>query len=132
MEQVTAASTPWPTEVRLRKDKTTLAVAFDSGERFEFPAEFLRVHSPSAEVQGHSPEERQTVGGKRNIMIIEIHPVGNYAVRLVFDDMHATGIYTWDYFLKMGREQEAMWQAYLDDLAAKGMSRDSPGPGRPH
>jgi DUF971 family protein len=118
--------------VRLRGDKTTLAVAFDNGEAFEFPAEFLRVHSPSAEVQGHSPEERQTVGGKRNIMVIEVHTVGNYAVRLVFDDMHATGIYTWDYFLKMGREQEAMWQAYLDELTAKGMTRDPPGLGRPH
>src|SRR6516165_3924155 len=113
------AATPWPTEVRLRKDKTTLAVRFDNGEAFEFPAEFLRVHSPSAEVQGHSPEERQTGGGKRNIMVIEVHPVGNYAVRLVFDDMHATGIYTWDFFLKMGREQEAMWRTYLDELAAK-------------
>jgi DUF971 family protein len=116
--------------VRLRKDKTTLAVAFDNGETFEFPAEFLRVHSPSAEVQGHSPEERQTVGGKRNIMVIEVHPVGNYAVRLVFDDMHATGIFTWDYFLKMGHEQDAMWQTYLDELAAKRLTRDPPG--QPH
>jgi DUF971 family protein len=132
MESIAAASTPWPTEVRIRKDKTTLAVAFDNGEAFEFPAEFLRVHSPSAEVQGHSPDERQTVGGKRNIMVIEVHPIGNYAVRLVFDDMHATGIFTWDYLLKMGREQKAMWQTYLDELAAKGMTRDPPGLGRPH
>jgi len=132
MEPVAATSSPWPTEVRLRKDKTALAVSFDNGEAFEFPAEFLRVHSPSAEVQGHSPEERQTVGGKRNIMVIEVHPVGNYAVRLVFDDMHATGIYTWDYFLKMGHEQDAMWQTYLDELAAKGMTRDPPGVERPH
>lgn len=127
-----AANPPWPTEVRLRKDRTVLAVAFDNGESFAFPAEFLRVHSPSAEVQGHSPEERVTVGGKRNVIVIEIHPVGNYAVRLVFDDMHATGIYTWDYFLKMGREQAAMWQTYLDELAGKGMTRDPPGVGRPH
>jgi DUF971 family protein len=127
-----AAGTPWPTEVRLLKDKTVLAVAFDNGEAFEFPAEFLRVHSPSAEVQGHSPEERQTVDGKRNIMVIEVHPIGNYAVRLVFDDMHATGIFTWEYFLKMGREQDTMWQAYLDELTAKGMTRDPPGLGRPH
>jgi DUF971 family protein len=130
MEPIAAIGTPWPTEVRLRKDKTVLAVAFDNGEAFEFPAEFLRVHSPSAEVQGHSPEERQTVGGKRNIMVIEVHPVGNYAVRLVFDDMHASGIYTWEFFLKTGREQDAMWQAYLDELAAKGMTREPPG--RPH
>jgi DUF971 family protein len=132
MQPVASTSTPWPTEVRLRKDKTTLAISFDNGEAFEFPAEFLRVHSPSAEVQGHSPEERQTVGGKRNIMVVEVHPVGNYAVRLVFDDMHATGIYTWDYFLKLGHEQETMWQSYLDELAAKGMTRDPPGLGRPH
>ncbi len=132
MEPVEAISRPWPTEIRLRKDKTALSVVFDNGEAFEFPAEFLRVHSPSAEVQGHSPEERQTVGGKRNIMLIEVHPIGNYAVKLVFDDMHATGIYTWDYLLKMGREQGTMWQAYLDELAAKGMTRDPPGLSRPH
>jgi len=131
MEPATAAA-PWPTELRLGKDRTTLGVAFDTGERFEFPAEFLRVHSPSAEVKGHSPQERQTVGGKRNIMVIEVHPVGNYAVRLVFDDMHSTGIYTWEYLLKMGRERETMWRAYLDEIAAKGMTRDPPGLDRPH
>jgi DUF971 family protein len=132
MEPVAATGTPWPTEVRLRNEKTILAVAFDNGEAFEFPAEFLRVHSPSAEVQGHSPDERQTVDGKRNIMVIEVHPIGNYAVRLVFDDMHSSGIFTWEYFLKMGREQDAMWQTYLDELAAKGMTRDPPGLGRLH
>jgi len=116
----------WPTEVRLRKDKTTLIVAFENGEMFDFPAEFLRVHSPSAEVQGHSADERKTVAGKRNVTIREVHPVGNYAVRLVFDDQHSTGIFSWDYFLKMGRAQDSMWQAYLDDLAAKGLSRDQP------
>src|SRR5579864_6529382 len=78
----------WPTEVRLRKDKAALRVTFETGEAFEFPAEFLRVLSPSAEVQGHSPEERKTVAGKRDVTILEIHPVGNYAVRLVFDDLH--------------------------------------------
>jgi DUF971 family protein len=132
MEPVAATGTPWPTEVRLRNEKTILAVAFDNGEAFEFPAEFLRVHSPSAEVQGHSPDERQTVDGKRNIMVIEVHPIGNYAVRLVFDDMHSSGIFTWEYFLKLGREQDAMWQTYLDELAAKGMTRDPPGLGRLH
>jgi DUF971 family protein len=119
-------SSAWPTELRLRKDKAALAVAFDTGEAFEFPAEFLRVYSPSAEVQGHSPDERKTVGGKRNVMIIEVHPVGNYAVRLVFDDMHSTGIFSWDYFLKLGRDQGPMWRDYLDDLAAKGLARDPP------
>ena len=116
----------WPTEVRLRKDKAALTIAFDTGQAFEFPAEFLRVHSPSAEVQGHSPQERQTVGGKRNVTIIEVHPVGNYAVRLVFDDMHSTGIFSWDYFARLGRDQGRMWRDYLDELAVKGLSRDPP------
>lgn len=114
----------WPSELRLRKDKTVLAVTFETGDRFEFPAEFLRVHSPSAEVQGHSPGERKIVGGKRNVAILEVQPVGNYAVRLVFDDMHSTGIFSWDYLLELGREQDRMWGDYLADLAAKGLSRD--------
>ena len=120
---------PWPTELRLRKDKAALAVAFDSGEAFEFPAEFLRVYSPSAEVQGHSPDERKTVGGKRNVAIIEVQPIGNYAVRLVFDDMHSTGIFSWDYFLKLGRDQGRLWGDYLAALAAKGLTRDPPARG---
>jgi DUF971 family protein len=127
MESAPERRSAWPTELRLRKDRAALAVAFDNGETFDFPAEFLRVHSPSAEVQGHSPDERKTVGGKRNVMILEVHPVGNYAVRLVFDDMHSTGIFSWDYFVRLGRDQERMWHAYLDELAAKGLSRDPPG-----
>src|ERR1700720_682904 len=95
MASVSERSTAWPTELRLRKDKAALTVVFDTGEAFEFPAEFLRVYSPSAEVQGHSPDERKTVGGKRHVKIIEVHPTGNYAVRLVFDDMHSTGIFSW-------------------------------------
>ena len=116
----------WPTEIRLRKDKAALSVSFETGEVFDFPAEFLRVHSPSADVQGHSPSERKTVAGKRNVTILEVQPVGNYAVRLVFDDLHSTGIFSWDYLLKIGRELEPMWRAYLGELAAKGLSRDSP------
>ena len=123
MAPVSERSTAWPTELRLRKDKAALTVVFDTGEAFEFPAEFLRVYSPSAEVQGHSPDERKTVAGKRNVKILEVHPVGNYAVRLVFDDMHSTGIFSWDYFLELGRNRDANWQDYLDDLAAKGLSR---------
>jgi DUF971 family protein len=113
-----------PTEIRLLKGKTALAVTFDNGEAYEFPAEFLRVLSPSAEVQGHSPDQRKTVGGKRNVAIIEIHPIGNYAVRLGFDDMHSTGIFSWSYFLKLGRAQGRYWREYLDELAAKGLSRE--------
>ena len=117
----------WPTEVRLRKDKTALTVVFDDGTTFEFPAEFLRVHSPSAEVQGHSPDERKTVGGKRNVTILQVQPVGNYAVRLIFDDTHSTGIFSWNYLARLGRDRGRMWSAYLDELAAKGLSRDSAG-----
>jgi DUF971 family protein len=114
----------WPTELRLSKDKRTLTVTFEGGESFALPAEYLRVKSPSAEVQGHSPEERKTVPGKRNIMILGIDPIGNYAARLTFDDMHSTGIFTWDYLLELGRKQARYWQEYLDELTAKGMSRD--------
>jgi len=114
----------WPTEIRLHKDRRTLTVAFDSGESFALPAEYLRVKSPSAEVQGHAPEERKTVPGKRYVAILEVQPVGNYAVRLVFDDLHSTGIYSWDYFLDLGRHHDAYWQDYVDELAAKRLSRD--------
>lgn len=114
----------WPTEIRLHKDRKTLTVAFDNGERHALAAEYLRVKSPSAEVQGHAPEERKTVPGKRDVAILEVHPIGNYAVRLVFDDMHSTGIYAWDYFLDLGRNRDRYWQDYLDELAARGMSRE--------
>jgi DUF971 family protein len=117
-------SRPWPTELRLARDGRSLAVAFDSGERHELAAEYLRVRSPSAEVQGHSPAERQTVPGKRDVMILEIQPIGNYAVRLTFDDLHSTGIFSWDYLAELGRNRDAYWQDYLDELAAKGLSRE--------
>ncbi len=113
----------WPTELRLSKDKKTLTVAFEGGDRFALPAEYLRVKSPSAEVQGHSPDERKTVPGKQNVQIMEVNPVGNYAVRIVFDDMHSTGIFSWDYLLDLGRNHAKHWQDYLDELAAKGLSR---------
>jgi DUF971 family protein len=114
----------WPTELRLSKDRRTLTIVFDNGERFDLPAEYLRVKSPSAEVQGHSPDERKTVPGKRDVLILEILPIGNYAVRLTFDDMHSTGIYAWDYFAELGRNYARYWQDYLDELAVKGLSRD--------
>src|SRR6202008_380062 len=109
------------TELRLHKDRRTLTVAFDDGRAFDLAAEYLRVHSPSAEVQGHSPDERKTVAGKRQVGIIEVNPVGNYAVRLVFNDLHSTGIYSWEYLLGLGRDREANWQAYLDELDRKGL-----------
>jgi DUF971 family protein len=119
-------SRPWPTELRLAKDRRVLTVTFDSGERFALDAEYLRVNSPSAEVQGHAPDERKTVAGKRHVTILEVHPVGNYAVRLVFDDLHSTGIYSWDYLMELGLDRERRWQDYLDELASKGLSRDPP------
>jgi DUF971 family protein len=120
------SANPWPTELRLRKDRKTLTVAFEDGETFDLAAEYLRVCSPSAEVQGHSPSERRTVGGKQNVEILEVHPVGNYAVRLVFDDMHSTGIFSWDYLFELGRNREDNWRRYLADLAAKNLSRAPP------
>ena len=116
----------WPSELRLHKDRRTLSVRFESGETFDLPAEYLRVKSPSAEVQGHSAEERKTVPGKREVGIIEVLPVGNYAVRLVFDDLHSTGIFGWDYLRELGRNRDKYWQDYLDELAAKNLTRDPP------
>ena len=113
-----------PSEIRLAKDRRTLTVSFESGERWDLPAEYLRVLSPSAEVQGHSPAERKTVGGKREVEIIGVEPVGNYAVRLRFDDLHDTGIYTWTHLFELGRDHEALWARYLDELAAKGLKRE--------
>jgi DUF971 family protein len=117
-------TSPWPTELRLRKNRTALIVAFDSGETFELGAEYLRVRSPSAEVQGHSPSERRTVSGKQNVQILELLPVGNYAVRLVFDDMHSTGIFSWEYLFELGRNRERYWSEYLGELKAKNLSRE--------
>jgi DUF971 family protein len=117
----------WPTELRLSKDRRTLSITFDDGAAYDLSAELLRVTSPSAEVQGHSPAERKTFGGKRNVMIISVDPVGNYAVRLGFDDMHSTGIYSWDFLHELGRDADKRFQDYCDDLAAKGLSRDKPG-----
>ena len=113
----------WPTELRLDKDKRVLSVTFDDGRSFALPAELLRVLSPSAEVQGHSPEQRVTVGGKKNVGIVRLEPVGNYAVRIVFDDGHDTGLFVWDYLRELGENREARWQDYLQDLAAKHLSR---------
>ncbi|MET0668327.1 MAG: DUF971 domain-containing protein [Methyloceanibacter sp.] len=114
---------PWPTELKLDKDKRVLTVSFDDGAHFALPAELLRVLSPSAEVQGHSEDQRVTVGGKRSVAILRLEPVGNYAVRIVFDDGHDTGLFSWSYLRELGEQQEARWQAYLADLAAKGLTR---------
>jgi DUF971 family protein len=104
-----------------------LAVSFDGGQSFELSAEYLRVMSPSAEVQGHSAAERKTVGGKQNVAIIQVEPVGNYAVRLVFDDMHSTGIYSWRYLHELGSQYQTRWAEYLGALEVKGLKRDRSG-----
>ena len=116
-------SEPWPDELRLAADGAALNVRFDTGEQVALPAEYLRVESPSAEVKGHGPGQEQLVWGKRNVKISRLEPVGSYAVRIVFDDGHSTGLFTWPYLLKLGRERETIWQDYLDKIAAAGFSR---------
>lgn len=115
---------PWPLEIRVRRAERCLEIDFDDGQSFTLPAELLRVESPSAEVQGHSPTQKVTVSGKRDVAIRELEPVGNYAIRVVFDDGHDTGIFSWPYLYRLGRDRERIWQAYLDALAQKGLSRD--------
>ena len=115
---------PWPTELRLKQDRKTLVVSFDDEVEHALPAEMLRVMSPSAEVQGHSAGQRKTIGGKRDVSIAAVDPVGNYAVRLTFSDGHNTGIFTWGYLRKLGDQRESLWSAYLAELKTKSMSRD--------
>lgn len=119
-----SAANAWPKALKVSKDRRLLTVAFGDGEAFELPAEMLRVMSPSAEVQGHSPEQRVTVPGKKNVAIRDMVPTGNYAVRIVFDDGHDTGIFSWTYLATLGREKEARWAAYLAELATKRLSRE--------
>ncbi len=115
---------PRPTEIKLHSKSRLLEVAFDDDRRFELPCEYLRVFSPSAEVQGHGPGQRVLQTGKREVNIEGIHPMGNYAVGLHFDDGHQTGIYSWTTLYDLGINQERLWQQYLDELAAAGASRD--------
>lgn len=116
----------WPTELRLSKDRHSLTVTFDDGSRHALSAEYLRVESPSAEVQGHAPAERKTVSGRIGVGIVAVEPVGNYAVRLSFDDGHTTGLYSWDYLAELGEQHAERWQRYLGELEAKGLSREAP------
>ena len=116
--------TPRPTDIRVRRATQRLDVDFDDQTKVSLPAELLRVESPSAEVQGHSPDQKQTVAGKRGVGIAAVEPIGHYAVRLVFDDGHDTGIYTWDFLRQLGVEQDRRWADYLDALASKGFGRD--------
>ena len=115
---------PWPIELRLKKAEKQLEVSFDDGKKFSLPAEYLRVESPSAEVQGHGPGEKIIVAGRAHVGIMDLEPVGNYAVRIKFDDLHDTGIYSWDYLYQLGVEHDKRWRAYLATLAARGLSRE--------
>jgi DUF971 family protein len=114
----------WPVELRLKRAEKLLEVAFDDGSRFRLPAEYLRVESPSAEVQGHGPGQKTLVHGRAHVGIIGLEPIGNYAVRITFDDLHDTGIYSWSYLHQLGVEQEQRWRDYLAGLAANGLTRE--------
>jgi DUF971 family protein len=117
---------PTPTEIRLKREEKALEVTFDDGSHFRLPAEYLRVESPSAEVQGHGPGQKVIVPGRRHVGIMRVEPVGNYALRIVFDDLHDTGIYSWEYLHRLGVEQEQRWAEYEQALALRGLSRDPP------
>ncbi len=114
----------WPTEIRLKKAEKILEVDFDDGTSFAFPAELLRVESPSAEVQGHTASQKQIIAGRRHVGIVELEPVGHYAVRITFDDLHDTGIFSWQYLYSLGTGKEAIWAEYLEALDKAGLSRD--------
>jgi DUF971 family protein len=119
-----AATTPFPTEIRLHQASKVLEIAFSDGATFRLPYELLRVYSPSAEVRGHGPGQEVLQVGKRDVTIGEVEPVGRYAIRPTFSDGHDSGIYSWDYLYELGAQQQALWQRYLDALAAAGASRD--------
>ena len=114
----------WPVELRLKRGEKLLEVTVDDGSRFRLPAEYLRVESPSAEVQGHGPGQKTLVHGRAHVGIISLEPVGNYAVRITFDDLHDTGIYSWSYLYQLGVEHSQRWRKYLGALAANGLSRE--------
>ena len=114
----------WPSEIKVSKDRRMLSITFDDSTQFSLPAEMLRVLSPSAEVQGHGPGQKVTVPGKRNVVIRDIVAAGHYAIRIVFDDGHDSGIFTWTYLRELGENGDGMFADYLKDLSGKGLSRD--------
>lgn len=118
-------STPSPTALTVHKQSRTLEIAFDSGETFQLPFEFLRVYSPSAEVRGHGQGQEVLQTGMRNVLLTDVQPVGNYAVQLTFSDGHNSGIYSWDYLYAIGQKQDQMWEDYLRQLEAAGHTRES-------
>ena len=117
-------NTPTPTDIIVHRDRKTLEVAFDDGSRFELPFEFLRVYSPSAEVRGHGPGQETLQQGKRDVDIVDLAPVGNYAIKPVFSDGHDSGLFSWDMLHTLCIHRDELWQAYLDRLAEAGASRD--------
>jgi DUF971 family protein len=116
-------SSTWPVELRIKEQGRCFEVVFESGERFSIAAELLRVESPSAEVKGHGPGQETLVWGKRGVLISRAEPVGNYAVRLHFNDGHNTGLFTWDYLAELGHDSAAKMQDYEARLKAAGLSR---------
>lgn len=118
------AEVPWPSEIRINKAEKQLEVDFEDGSKYSYPAELLRVESPSAEVQGHSPSQKKLVSGRRHVGIMGVEPVGNYAIRIKFDDLHDTGIFSWRYLYEMGLKKDEIWRLYIDALDAAGLSRD--------
>ena len=117
-------NTPIPTEIRLHQQSRRLEITFDNGSNFKLPYEFLRVHSPSAAVRGHGIGQGVLQSGKRNVDIVELKPVGNYAIQPSFSDGHDTGIFSWDLLYSYGEHQDALWQEYLTRLEVAGASRD--------
>lgn len=118
----------WPMQIRLRKNRQELEIGFDDGRTFILAAEYLRAFSPSAEVQGHHPSQKVWVTGKEDVAITALESVGNYAIRVIFDDGHDTGIYSWTYLYQLGDEQPGLWQEYMDVLKEKGINRNRPNP----
>lgn len=116
-------NTPNPVAINLHQKSRILEIEFDDGEKFELSCEYLRVHSPSADVKGHGPGQEVLQVGKENVNIEKIEPVGNYAVRLIFDDKHATGLYSWAYLYELGIEHDNNWMSYLDALKKAGYVR---------
>ena len=113
-----------PTEIRLKKEEKILEVDFDNGKKFKLPAELLRVESPSAEVQGHGPADKKVIAGRRHVGIMGVESVGNYAVRIQFDDLHDTGIFSWNTLYNFGEHQDEIWDNYVTELKIRGLSRD--------
>ena len=123
-EAPAAGAQPWPAEIRLFREEGRLEVDFEDGRKFTYSAEYLRVESPSAEVQGHSADQKKIIAGRRHVRVEAIEPVGNYAIRIRFDDKHDTGIFSWSYLRELGEKHQEKWDGYLAALLYRGLSRD--------